>query len=53
MTDYEEDEPEPSQTTPLYHRRFSVYFRRSGSEFEPIIVCYATKERKLQVLHIV
>ncbi len=51
MRDYgEEDDPEPTQTTPLYHRRFSVHWRTVGSGFEPLIICYATKEHSLQVV---
>ncbi len=49
MKDYGEEDPEPTQTTPLYHRRFSVHWRSIGSEFIPLIICYASKERSLQV----
>ena len=45
----EEEEVQPESTTPLYHRRFSVHFRLKGSEFEPIIVAFVTKDKKLQV----
>lgn len=50
MSEEIEEDPEPSQTTPIYHRRFSVHFRELGSEFSPLIVCYATKEKQLQVI---
>ena len=32
-----------------YHRRFSAHFSRKGVEYEPTILCYNTKEKKLEV----
>lgn len=35
-----------------YHRRFSAHFTRKGVEYEPTILCYNTKEKKLEVGHL-
>ena len=32
-----------------YHRRFSAHFSRKGVEYEPTLLCYNTKEKKLEV----
>ncbi len=39
-----------SHSNTIYHRRFSASFIEiSASTFEPLIVCYVTKEKKMQV----
>ncbi|XP_064383959.1 apoptotic protease-activating factor 1-like isoform X2 [Halichondria panicea] len=41
-----------SHSNTIYHRRFSASFIEiSASTFEPLIVCYVTKEKKMQVLY--
>ena len=36
---------------PHYHRRFTVHFMKNdGAGYEPSIVCYIPKDKKLQVL---
>lgn len=36
---------------PHYHRRFTVHFEKSAAGWEPTIVCYIPKEKKLQVCY--
>ena len=48
----EKESEEEHMSLSQYHRRFSAHFTRKGVEYEPTILCYNTKEKKLEVGHL-
>ena len=48
----EKEAEEEHMSLSQYHRRFSAHFTRKGVEYEPTILCYNTKEKKLEVGHL-
>jgi len=45
-----DEESKHMEAATQYHRRFSTFFIREGATYQPLILCYTQKEKKLQVL---
>ena len=45
----DQDNLEDQAPALVYHRRFSAQFKKVGASYEPTILCYKTKEKKMQV----